>query len=235
MNLNKEKWLKKDIIEYETYLKSLERIDKKEWTRNIVCTNLEVLAIKSMDLKKIANQIYKGNYESFLNYNLGNYYEEIIINGYIINKIKDYNLKVKYLNEYIKNDMCWASIDVLKFDDNIKYLELSKEYIKNKNPFIVRLGIIILFAFLDNYMDEVFNILKQIKNDDYYVNMAYAWILCECYIKTKNKTINYIKNNNINKFVINKMISKCNDSFRITKEEKENIKKVKYENNDCGR
>lgn len=235
MNLNKEKWLKKDIVEYETYLKSLERIDKKEWTRNIVCTNLDVLAIRSIDLKKIASQIYKGNYESFLNYNLSNYYEEVIINGYIINKIKDYNLKVKYLDEYTKNDMCWASIDVLRFDNNIKYLELSKKYIKNDNPFIVRLGIIILFAFLDNNMDEVFNILKQIKNDDYYVNMAYAWILCESYIKDKNKTINYIKNNDINKFVINKMISKCNDSFRITKEEKENIKKVKYENNDSGR
>ena len=227
MDLKKEKWLKKDIKDFEKYLIKMQNKEKEEWTKNITRTKLKVLAIKSPVLKKITNEIDKGNYESFLKYNLSNYYEEILINGFLINKIKDYDLKVKYLNEYIKNEMCWATTDVLKFDNNIKYLELSKEYIKSKNNYVVRIGIIILFSFIKTNINEVFEIIKQINTDDYYINMAYAWLLCECYIKNKNKVIEYIENNKINSFVINKMISKCHDSYRISIQEKEKLNKYK--------
>ena len=57
--------------------------------------------------------------------------------------------------------------------------------------------------------------------------MAIAWLLCELIIKKKDKAIEYLKNNKVNKFVLNKTISKCNDSFRITKEDKELLKKLK--------
>ena len=120
MELKKEKWLKKDIKEFEEYLKSLQNKEKQKWTQNIVRSNLKVLAIKNPILKQLANEIYKGNYESFLNYNLNNYYEEVLINAFIINKIKEPKLKIKYLEEYKKNEMCWATCDALKFDNNIE-------------------------------------------------------------------------------------------------------------------
>lgn len=226
MNLNKDKWLKEDIENFEKYLLKLE--DKESISRSykITKTKMNLLGIKSNILKNIAKEIFKGNYTSFLDYNLNNYYDELIINAYIINKIKDYDLKIKYLNEYIKNDLCWATCDVLKFNNDKRYLELSKEYLKNKNNFIVRIGIIILFSFIKSDLEEVLNIIKTIKSTDYYVNMAYAWLLCDIYIINNNKAIEYIENNEINNFVINKFISKCNDSYRLTKEEKEKIKKT---------
>lgn len=227
MNLNKDKWLKEDIENFENYLIKLEEKERISRTYKITKTNMNLLAIKSSTLKKNAKEIYKGNYTSFLDYNLNNYYDELIINAYIINKIEDYDLKVKYLNEYIKNDLCWATCDVLKFNNDKRYLKLAKEYLKNKNNFIVRIGIIILFAFIKSDLEEVFNILKTIKSTDYYVNMAYAWILCEIYIIDKSKVIEYVKNNEINNFVINKFISKCNDSYRLTKEEKENLTTIR--------
>ena len=230
MELKKEKWLKKDIKEFEEYLKSLQNKEKQKWTQNIVRSNLKVLAIKNPILKQLANEIYKGNYESFLNYNLNNYYEEVLINAFIINKIKEPKLRIKYLEEYKKNEMCWATCDALKFDNNLEYLELSKKYTQSDEPYTVRLGIIILFAFIETNIDDIFEILKQINKDDYYINMAYSWLLCECYIKNKTKTIKYIEENEINNFVINKMISKCHDSFRITQEEKENLKKCRKTN-----
>lgn len=226
MNLNKDKWLKEDIENFEKYLLKLE--DKESISRSykITKTKMNLLGIKSNILKNIAKEIFKGNYTSFLDYNLNNYYDELIINAYIINKIKDYDLKIKYLNEYIKNDLCWATCDVLKFNNDKRYLELSKEYLKNKNNFIVRIGIIILFSFIKSDLEEVLNIIKTIKSTDYYVNMAYAWLFCDIYIIDNNKAIEYIENNEINNFVINKFISKCNDSYRLTKEEKEKIKKT---------
>ena len=61
MELKKEKWLKKDIKEFEEYLKSLQNKEKQKWTQKIVRSNLKVLAIKNPILKQLANEIYKGN------------------------------------------------------------------------------------------------------------------------------------------------------------------------------
>ena len=134
MNLIKDKWIKEDIISFNEYLYSLKNNDKKiEWTKKIINTNKEVLAIPSPKLKEIAKDICKGNYLSFLDYNLDNYHESTIINTYLINRIKDFNTQKKYLLNYLKNVDNWASVDSLKLtiknkEDN--YIKLSKELVK---------------------------------------------------------------------------------------------------------
>ena len=71
------------------------------------------------------------------------------------------------------------------------------------------------------------NIILNIKTDRYYVNMALSWLICEIYIKYPGKIDKYLDIKYLNKFVINKSISKINDSYRITKEVKEKLKKRK--------
>ena len=45
-------------------------------------------------------------------------------------------------------------------------------------------------------------------------------------MKLKNKK-NYMKKNKLNKFTQNKSISKINDSYRVSKEDKEYLKKLR--------
>ena len=233
MNLIKDSWTKEDIRHFQDYLLSLQNTgDKIIWTKKIINTQKDVLAISSVTLKEIAKEISKGNYYSFLDYNLSGYHENIMINAYLINKIKDYNVQEKYLIEYLKNVDSWAGTDALKF--NIKgaytdYLKLSKRLVKHSKPFYRRCGIIILFDLIkDEYLDEIFDIITSLyKEEEYYVNMAISWLLCELVIKKNDQTIAYLQNNKINKFVLNKTISKCCDSFRITKQDKELLKKMK--------
>ena len=57
--------------------------------------------------------------------------------------------------------------------------------------------------------------------------MAIAWLVAEIYIKHRKEGLEFIKNNNLDKFTQNKAISKIHDSYRVTKEEKELLKKYK--------
>ena len=233
MNLIKLEWNSNDIISFNKYLYSLKNTEEKiTWTKKIINTNKEILAIPSPKLKEIAKEISKGNYLSFLNYNLDDYHENTIINAYLINRIKDYNTQKSYLLKYLKNVDNWASVDSLKL--NIKheennYLKLAKELIMHKKTFYRRCGIIILFNLIqDDYLDDIFNIISSLINEEeYYVNMAISWLLCELVIKKGDRAIDYLKNNKINKFVLNKTISKCNDSFRISNEDKKKLKKIR--------
>ena len=100
MNLIKDVWTENDIKSFETYLISIKNEEKIDWTKNIINTKKKVLAIKSNILKNIAKEIYKGNFQSFLDYMLHNYHEEIIINAFLINKIKDSH----YISKFTNND-----------------------------------------------------------------------------------------------------------------------------------
>ena len=76
-------------------------------------------------------------------------------------------------------------------------------------------------------LSRIYDILNKINSDKFYINMAEAWLVCELYVKFPKETFNFIKNNNLNKFTQNKSISKICDSYRVSKEEKEVLKKNK--------
>jgi len=230
MELIKEKWNKKDIDELNKYLYDSRLEDKIDFTKRVVNTNMEVLGIKLPFLKNISKEIIKGNYISYLDLNNFKYYECTVINSYIISKLKDIELVKKYIdNLYIDN---WSTVDSISFNiknNEYEYLELSKYYLNNKNPFKRRVGVRILFSYKKtNYLNEVFKIIDSLyKEEDYYVNMAVSWLLCELFIYNREETINYLKNNKLNKFTINKMISKCRDSYRVSDQDKELLLKYK--------
>lgn len=233
MELKREKWTKEDGKEFIKYLETFKREEKIEWTKSILNTNMEVLAIKSPDIKQIAKEIAKGNFISFLDLNLNNYYENTAINGNLIPRIKDFNIMKKYLDKYSKQAENWATCDLLKF--NIKgkeeaFLELVEEYIKSDLPFVRRIGMLILFSFIENdkYIDKIYEKLNSFEKEEaYYVNMVNAWLLCELFIKRREKTIEFLENNKLNSFTMNKGISKCRDSFRVSDEDKELLLKYK--------
>ena len=131
MNLIKDYWTKDDIGVFQNYILSLKNtLEKINWTKNIINTKKEVLAIPSIELKNIAKEISKGNFFSFLDLNLNNYHENIIINAYLINKIKDYSTAEHYLLKYLKDVDNWAGTDALKLktkNNELEYLALSKK------------------------------------------------------------------------------------------------------------
>ncbi len=233
MKLIKEKWNKKDIVEFNEYLESIKRPEKLEFTIKTINTKMQVLAIPIPELRKIAGQIYKGNYISYLDTFNNKYYENTIINAVLINNIKDIKTKKHYISK-LKIDN-WSTVDILKF--NVKkqekeYLDLAKEYLKSKQEFIRRIGVRILFNYTDKEdLTEIFNIIDSLQTEEkYYVNMAVAWLMCELMIKNRNQTLKYLENHKLNDFTINKTISKCRDSYRISKEDKEFLLKYRVNN-----
>lgn len=234
MILNKEKWTKHDMAEFQDYLKSLAgNKEKYTWEQRIVNTNLPCLAIPATKIKEISNQIAKGNFLDFLNFWLWKTHQNTLINGNLICKIADFAVLKQYLNRYASLADNWATCDCLKFkiteNNQQQFFSLAKEYVGSNLTFKRRIGIIIFFKFIKtNYLSEIFNLLNTLSNEqEYYVNMAVSWFLCESFIKERDLTLAYLNHNNLNKFTINKFISKCRDSFRISDTDKEMLLKFK--------
>lgn len=101
-------------------------------------------------------------------------------------------------------------------------LELSKTLLLDKRIFARRIGVRILFKYLDDAnVDKTLALVKTLKNEtEYYVNMCIAWLLCDCFIKQREKTLAFLSLDNVSEFVLRKTISKCCDSFRVATTDK---------------
>ena len=230
MNLIKEKWNKDGIEKFNKYLESLKREDKLDFTKRIINTNMKVLAIPVPEMRNICKEIAKGNFISFLDNMTNKYYENTMINAILINKIDNIEEKKHYISKLVIDN--WSTVDVLTFKIKGKekeYLKLAKEYVKSDKTFIRRIGVRILFNYTDkDDLTQIFEIINSLYNEEeYYVNMAVAWLMCEIVIKNRNKAFEYLEKHNLNKFAINKTVSKCRDSFRVSNEDKEILTKYK--------
>ncbi len=237
MNLIRNNWSNDDYNEFINYLLSLEDIKYKVFTRNLIPGKNNIIGIRIPILKKIAKDISKGDYISFLQYNKDSYYEETLVYGFVIGYMKDVNLVVDdYLDRFVNKIDNWATCDLFVSNLHIvlKNRDLFFNYIVNcfetkENNWIFRFGYVMLLNYyiLDDYLDYIFKICNFYQGDFYYVNMAIAWLISLCYIKYPDKTLCFIKDNKLNKFTLNKCISKICDSKRVSLEEKKMLKAYK--------
>lgn len=230
-------WNKEKYKEYLNYLKSLGDLKYKEFNSKLITTKYEILGIKMPILRKIAKEIIKGDYHSFLSFNENNCFEEVMIKGFVIASIKDIEELEKYFYSYLDLIDNWAITD--SFCNSLKIVNKNKEYfiniidklVSSSKEYYIRVGLIILLNFYleEQYLDKIFNILDNIDSDLYYVNMARAWLLCEVFTKYSDITLKYLEHNKLNKFTINKTVSKIRDSYRVAKELKDFV--LKYRSN----
>ena len=213
MDLVKENWNKDAIKELEEYLFSISHLDKVPFENKIVNTSQTMLGISMPTLRVIAKEIYKGNYLSYIKNNPRNYYEENILEALVISLIKDENLQFELLDNYLPTCDSWAHTDS----------------IKSKYIFKRRCGILVFFKLIEtDYLKDIFELINGMSDEqEYYVNMAIAWFLCDAFIKRREETLGFLSTTSLQKFTVNKAISKCRDSFRVSKEDKELLLKYK--------
>lgn len=207
----------------------------KEFNDKIVNTNLKTIGVRTPILKKMAKDISKGDYEKFLKNNGSNYFEEVMIEGFVISYIKDPLEILKNLDKFLDKIDNWAVCDMLissckklaKIKDD--YYFFIKKNLLSKNVWRVRFSFVSLLNYFveEKYLNDIFMFLDNDKNDFYYVMMAKAWLISICYIKYPKETFNYLKKAKIDDITYNKAISKICDSYRVKKDDKNLLSKMK--------
>ncbi len=204
-----------------------------DFNRKIVCTKQKMIGIRVPVLRQKAQKIALTDIPSFIQCYQGKYFEETMILGFVIGYCKDINIYDKYLPFFVKEITDWAICD-----SSVKSLTLIKKEHKHFYPFIIKLintgkefevrfALVLLLNYYlnDEYIDQIKKLCLEIKSSKYYINMALAWLISEMYIKYPEKTNEIISDKYLNKFVLNKTISKICDSYRVTIDDKEMLKK----------
>lgn len=164
------------------------------------------------------------------------YYEEIMLKGMLIGKYKgDFDKVSVYIKGFIPLIDNWAICDTFcaglkitkKYKDEMRDFLLKYRY--SDKEFELRFMIVmILDYYIENdYLNDNFEVFDSINSNDYYVEMAIAWALSICLIKYYDETVCYLKRCNLSDFIYNKTISKACDSYRISDEKKNELRKMR--------
>ena len=167
------------------------------------------------------------------------YYEEVLLKGFIIGNYKDLSSDelVFYINNHLPKITDWSMCDTFVTSLKItkKYLDKLWKYLlkklESKKEYFVRFALVMILNYYINdlYKDRIYEVIKNVKLDDYYVKMANAWLISYMFINYFDDTINFIKNNKLDSWTKRKGITKAIESFNISDENKKILRKIRDE------
>ena len=202
-----------------------------------LCPNInDIIGVRLPQLRELAKNIAKDNPIQFLEEYNCNSYEEKMVYGLVIGYMKaKFVERLKYLDKFVPMIDNWANCDcsasTYKFtnknlDEMFEYLQ---KYINSKREFELRFACIMLMDYYltEEYIDKVLEIYNNIISDKYYVQMGIAWGISVAFVKNEEKTREFLKNNKLDDFTYNKSLQKMIESNRVSKEVKDELKKMK--------
>lgn len=230
------------ILTKEQVLKDLNKlrdIKYQKFSKKITPdTRYNIIGVRVPDLRKLAKEYKKYDVSGYLKDVNFSSLEECELYGMILNDQKfDFYTMKSYLENYVLKIDSWASCDIfcakikVKEDEYELFWNLIESYVQTEHEYSVRFGIVMMlchYLSLDR-LSMIFEVIQKRKITPYYIEMAVAWILSECFIRYSEYMLsNEVKLPSISTMTFSKMIQKIKDSKRISEETKEKIKNKKY-------
>ena len=195
-----------------------------------------IIGVRVPVQRKLAKEMLKGNWQEFLDGPMGTYAEEKVIYGLVAATAPmDYKTRLKYIKKFVAKIDSWAVCDIVcaSIKDAQKYQkeywDFLLGYFQSKKEYHIRFAVVML---LDHYVNEkyigkVLKELDKVRHEGYYVKMAVAWAISICYVKFPKDTMKFLLKTKIDDWTYNKALQKCRESFRVSKEDKIKLMKMK--------
>ena len=198
------------------------------------CQNM--LGCRIPALRNLAKEICKTDFRRYLENASEDYFEETMLQGFVIGYAKmDIEERLCFAKKFIPKIKDWSVND--GFCSTFKAAAQNREqvwkfllpYAQSGKEFEIRVAAVMYMDYFltEEYIDRVLKIVSSIKTDYYYINMAISWLLSVAIINYEDKVVSILESKCLSKFVQNKTISKIQDSYRIDKDLKEYVKKLR--------
>lgn len=191
--------------------------------------------LKTKDIDKYNKRLIKENIDvsDLKNYALT---DQLVHRTYFqvsLGKLKNLKEQLEFIEENQDLLQDWWHTDQLNqflkkpLDFDFTF-DKAKIYIQSEKTFVRRWGYVLLLAGLQKNTEYTNDILSLIKDDDeYYVQMAQAWLICDLAVYNTNAVAKFIKSSKLKYNILGKAIQKICDSYRISAEDKEKFKAMR--------
>ena len=240
MDWKKDHWSEEIYQNLKNYLLQIAEEEYRKFNEKIVPCSHPILGIRMPVLRKLAKEIVKGNWISYLKASKDDSHEEIMLQGMVIASASPripFSEVLRYITYYVPKLSNWALVDT--FCGDMKIVEEYQEeayffivhYLKSAEEYSVRFAIIMLMHYyLDpQHIKAVFGLFDSADHEGYYVKMALAWAISLAFVKMREETLQYLQHNHLDNWTYQKALQKILESNRVDKETKEMIRQMKQQ------
>lgn len=196
-----------------------------------------IIGVRMPALRKLAKDL-KGTAEAetFLAALPHRYYDENNLHGLLLCARSGYEETVAGLDIFLPHVDNWATCDLLSpraFRSHPLQLPGQiRRWLDSGDTYTVRFGLEMLMSF---YLDECFrpeylDWAAEVKSEEYYVRMMVAWYFATALAKQYAAALPYLEENRLGLWVHNKTIQKAVESYRITPEQKDALRALRWRN-----
>lgn len=197
----------------------------------------QIIGVRMPALRKLAKEL-KGTAEaeSFLDALPHRYYDENNLHGLLLCARSGYEETVAGLDIFLPHVDNWATCDLLSpkaFRAHPPQLpEQIRRWLDSGDTYTVRFGLEMLLSF---YLDECFrpeylDWAAEVKSEEYYVRMMVAWYFATALAKQYDAALPYLTGRRLEQWTHNKTIQKAVESYRITPDQKDALRALRWKN-----
>lgn len=197
----------------------------------------QIIGARMPALRKLAKEL-KGTAEAeaFLAALPHRYYDENNLHGLLLCARSGYEETVAGLEDFLPHVDNWATCDLLSpraFRSHPLQLPGQiRRWLDSGDTYTVRFGLEMLMSF---YLDECFrpeylDWAAEVKSEEYYVRMMVAWYFATALAKQYDAALPYLTSRRLEQWTHNKTIQKAVESYRITPEQKDALRALRWKN-----
>lgn len=195
-----------------------------------------ILGVRLPELHKLAAQIAKGDWRSYLQDKAANTHEELLLKGMVIGRLKeDIEEVLKLAGDFIPLINNWAVCDsfcsALRITKKHKarVWDFIQPYLASDREYELRFGLVMLLNYYVEaaYAPAAFAHFDRIRHEGYYVKMAVAWAISVYFALLPEETMAYLKCNALEDFTYHKALQKIIESRRVDQETKAVIRSMR--------
>ena len=229
------------------WLLALAERGNKPFTERLHPNILGVLGLRLPDLRKLAKMIAKDpNWREYLaeaergaSSLKEDFMEARTLHGLVLGAIPHRDLEeyLGYVARWVPRINSWSVCDCFSFSGGKSLVAKHSDrlwsfllpYFGAKGEYEVRFGVV---ATMQYFIDEehllpLLDHYAGVHHEGYYVQMALAWAIAECYIRFPDQTLPYLSQPHFHPWVHNKAIQKICESYRISPSTKAMLRALK--------
>ncbi len=231
-----------DWKEIRVCLEDMAESEFQQFTAGLVPGGADILGVRVPYLRKLAKKLAREDWKGCLDsakqitYPLTS--EEIQLQGFIIGYAKaEYEELRPYIAAHVEKISDWylcdgfcATLKIVK-QHKPEFLEFMLPYARREEEFTQRFVAVMLLNYYleDGDIERTLQLLDSMKHPGYYRQMAVAWALATAWSGQRERVLAYMQagQNTLDDFTYNKAIQKMIESYCVSREDKEMLRKMK--------
>ncbi len=190
-----------------------------------------IIGVRTPELRRLAKQL--SDSASFLEALPHWYFEENQLHSFLLSEMKDFGKVIQEVDRFLPYVDNWATCDQLSpkafkkhHQELLPYIE---KWIVTPEAYAVRFAIKML---MDHFLEDDFSVrypemVADIHREEYYIRMMAAWYFATALAKQYDAVLPFLTGRKLEPWIHNKAIQKAVESYRITPEQKDFLKKLR--------